>query len=361
MSVFRCSSWGCCLSAQATACATADGVVRYSHRKKRQKNRAKKLRQKAKRTAASATAAAGHTEEQDSEQDPSTSGNEASTPEDAQTANSDTDAGAQRLVLGHWNTRTLAHDLRAMLVWGGVDFEDRRYEVGPPPRYDKSEWTDAKEDLGLAFPNLPFLLDRAEDVAITQHQTILRYLARKLRLEGQGDAAAMADMASEATRAWLDAFFSLTYSSYLDYSNSKKQYLIETLPYHATRFEAILLRQEQATDGHTAPVAFLCGSDEGALTYADFFLFEVLEQHRLWSDSCLDKFPARTSTSRRCSKLFQSFLLAAIISVSAAAGGERSPTVCAADGAAVAREMLAGGPTRRLHAAPQQVLTVLQI
>ena len=28
---------------------------------------------------------------------------------------------------------------------GEVEFEDRRYEVGPPPDYDKSEWLNAKE------------------------------------------------------------------------------------------------------------------------------------------------------------------------------------------------------------------------
>ena len=34
------------------------------------------------------------------------------------------------LVLGYWDTRGLAHDLRAMLAHAGVAFEDRRYTVG---------------------------------------------------------------------------------------------------------------------------------------------------------------------------------------------------------------------------------------
>jgi glutathione S-transferase len=181
-----------------------------------------------------------------------------------------------------------------MLVWGNVDFEDRRYEVGPAPHYDKSEWIDAKEHLGLAFPNLPFLIDRANGIAITQHQSILRYLAQRLGLEGQGSAgAAMADMATEASREWLDAFCSLTYSSYLIYIQRKGQYLAETLPHHANRFETILLGQERAAEGGTTVPAFLCGVGESSLTYADFFLFEVLEQHRLWNPLCLQKFPAR--------------------------------------------------------------------
>jgi glutathione S-transferase len=244
-------------------------------RKKRQKNRAKKLRQKAKKTAASEPLAPVAAQ-------------------DGLIANVDGNETAQQLVLGYWNTRALAHDLRAMLVWGGVDFEDRRYEVGPAPLYDKSEWMDAKEGLGLAFPNLPFLVDRANGVAITQHQSILRYLAQRLGLEGKGaTGAAMADMASEASREWLDAFCSLTYASYLSYSQTKGPYLAETLPHHANRFETILLDQERAVQGGETVAVFLCGASECSLTYADFFLFEVLEQHRLWNPLCFEKFPAR--------------------------------------------------------------------
>ena len=52
------------------------------------------------------------------------------------------------MVLGYWNTRVLAHDLRMMLAVGGVQYEDRRYEVGPAPGYDKSQWLSQKERTG---------------------------------------------------------------------------------------------------------------------------------------------------------------------------------------------------------------------
>jgi glutathione S-transferase len=318
----------------AAAADVARVCLRPPRSKKRQKNRAKKLKQKAKKAAAASASddPIAEVEPEPSTQPPASAPAVAAESASSSASSSSADPSAaasgqqQQVVLGYWNTRALAHDLRAMLVWGGVEFEDRRYTVGPPPLYDKSDWYDVKEGLGLGpFPNLPFLLDpSAQGVAITQHQTILRYLARKLGLEGKNEAAVVAaDMASEAVREWLDAFCSLTYASYLSYSGSKGKYLAETLPHHARRFEACLLEQQnkqnkQNKQGQKNKKSqkgqqqqeeggvFLGGVGEAALTYADFFLFEVLEQHRLWNCTALEAFPARTSphvTSRRVSCL----------------------------------------------------------
>jgi hypothetical protein len=118
------------------------------------------------------------------------------------------------VVLGCWDTRELAHDIRAMLAYRGVVYEDRRYQVkaflcnrrctvpmttctwrwmegshadraarqvGGPPHYDQSQWTDEKEDLGLPFPTLPYLLVPGQQLRIAQHPTILRYLGSQVR------------------------------------------------------------------------------------------------------------------------------------------------------------------------------------
>ena len=42
-----------------------------------------------------------------------------------------------RPVLGYWNTRALAEPIRLLLHYAGVSFEDKRYELGAPPDYDK--------------------------------------------------------------------------------------------------------------------------------------------------------------------------------------------------------------------------------
>ena len=48
----------------------------------------------------------------------------------------------------------LAQPIRLMLEYLGVEYEDKRYPVGPAPDYDKTEWWHDKENLGLDFPNV---------------------------------------------------------------------------------------------------------------------------------------------------------------------------------------------------------------
>ena len=40
-----------------------------------------------------------------------------------------------------------------------VDYENVTYECGDAPDFDKSCWLDVKFNLGLEFPNLPYLVD----------------------------------------------------------------------------------------------------------------------------------------------------------------------------------------------------------
>lgn len=51
------------------------------------------------------------------------------------------------------------------------------YEVGPPPLYDKSGWLDDKFNLGLDFPNLPYLIDG--QVKLTEYEAIMQYICNK--------------------------------------------------------------------------------------------------------------------------------------------------------------------------------------
>ena len=248
--------------AEALSADAASGADVEAAAKKRAKNRAKKLKQKAKKEEADAAAAFLAS----SEQKATTAGSRAADDDDAgdeQIAEREpepaagngggvSESGGGGIVLGYWNTRALAQDLRAMLIYKGVSFEDRRYAVGPPPLYDKSHWYDDKETLGLAFPNLPFLLDADAGVKISQHQTIQKYLGRKLGLTGGGTVGAelTADMATEAATEWSTAFCGLTYSSYVEYSGRKDDYVLTTLPYHAKRFEAILSAQPTGSLSH---------------------------------------------------------------------------------------------------------------
>ncbi|KAH7976274.1 hypothetical protein HPB52_010443 [Rhipicephalus sanguineus] len=88
-------------------------------------------------------------------------------------------------ILGYWDIRGLAQPIRNMLVYQGVEFEDKRYVFGPEPDFDGEEWLSEKSTLGLRFPNLPYYMD--DDVKITQSLAILRYLARKHELAAKDE------------------------------------------------------------------------------------------------------------------------------------------------------------------------------
>jgi len=82
--------------------------------------------------------------------------------------------------LGYWKIRGLVEASRMMLKYAAQDFEDVVYESGDAPDFDKSCWFDVKFNLGLDFPNLPYLMDG--DVKLTQTIPIMHYLATKVGL-----------------------------------------------------------------------------------------------------------------------------------------------------------------------------------
>jgi glutathione S-transferase len=44
--------------------------------------------------------------------------------------------------------------IRLLLAHAGVEYEDKRYNFGPAPDYDGTEWLNDKFNLGLDFPNV---------------------------------------------------------------------------------------------------------------------------------------------------------------------------------------------------------------
>ena len=46
-----------------------------------------------------------------------------------------------------------------MFAYLNIEYEDKMYDVGAAPDYDRSSWTSVKETLGIDYPNLPYLID----------------------------------------------------------------------------------------------------------------------------------------------------------------------------------------------------------
>jgi len=83
--------------------------------------------------------------------------------------------------LGYWGIRGLGQIPRLLLNYSGVEFENCTYTV--PDKWFK----DDKPNLGLHFPNLPYLID--DDYNITESQAIQRYICSKWKPELLGKNA----------------------------------------------------------------------------------------------------------------------------------------------------------------------------
>lgn len=69
-------------------------------------------------------------------------------------------------VLGYWNIRGFASPIRNLLHYNEVEFEDKRYTIGPAPEYNIAGWLAVKFTLGLDFPNVPYYIDG--DIKLSQ-------------------------------------------------------------------------------------------------------------------------------------------------------------------------------------------------
>lgn len=175
--------------------------------------------------------------------------------------------------LGYWAIRGLAQPIRLMLEYTGTEFEDKKYECGPAPDYDKSCWFDVKPNfkaMGLHFPNLPYYIDG--DIKISQSNAIMRYIGRKNDLCGKTEAEkAMVDVMADQVMDFRNGFVRLCY---MDFDN-KDQYLKD--------LDAKLEAFSQALGDNP----WFAGQN---LTFPDFHMYEMLDQHKQLAPESIAKY-----------------------------------------------------------------------
>ncbi len=76
----------------------------------------------------------------------------------------------QKKILIQTCTFQLGQPIRLLLVYNGIDFDEKRYDL-------PEEWAEKKFTLGLDFPNLPYYIEGS--TKLTQSAAILKFLARK--------------------------------------------------------------------------------------------------------------------------------------------------------------------------------------
>jgi len=189
------------------------------------------------------------------------------------------------VTLAYWDIRGLAQPIRMMLEYSGIEYEDKKYSCGPAPDFDRSSWFSVKNSLGLDFPNLPYYKDG--DVAISQTNAIMKHIARNNNLAGTTiKEQALADMAADQVMDMRNGFVRLCYNP--KYEDMKAGY-IESLP---TTLKAL--------SDFLGTKSWLAGE---SLTYPDFHLYEMLDQHKEFKSDCLKGFPNLEAFCDRFEKL----------------------------------------------------------
>jgi glutathione S-transferase len=75
------------------------------------------------------------------------------------------------LILGYWGIRGLAQQIRLVLSYFGLPFEDKVYA-------DRQQWFEQdKKNIGFAFPNIPYLIDG--QFKLTESSAIQKYVINR--------------------------------------------------------------------------------------------------------------------------------------------------------------------------------------
>jgi len=192
-----------------------------------------------------------------------------------------------KIVFAYWAIRGLGQPGRLLLEYAGFPYVDKRYSVGPAPEFSREEWLKEKFNLGLDFPNLPYLIDG--DIKITQSNACYRYIANKAGLYGKTDKdRAYVDMLADQVMDFRNAVVRVCYSQD---EAVYQHYINEALPQHLANFEKFL------SNGNKT---WLIGD---SLTFPDFHLYELLDQNATLFQGSLDKYPALIAYTKRFAEL----------------------------------------------------------
>ncbi|XP_070575643.1 glutathione S-transferase Mu 1-like [Ptychodera flava] len=176
------------------------------------------------------------------------------------------------VLLGYWKVRGVAQPIRYILEYAGIEYEEKLYEQGPAPDYSRDDWLKEKYNLGLTFPNVPYLFDG--DIKLTETNVIIRYLSSKANLLGTSeDERRRADLANEVARDIR------TRMGVAAYNPNWEEFKPDLLKYADEMFQSFsdFLDENEWFAGQN-------------LTYADFVMYELFYQFLKVDTSLLDKY-----------------------------------------------------------------------
>jgi len=175
-------------------------------------------------------------------------------------------------VLGYWKIRGYVQRIRLLLAYTGEKYDEKLYTCGPAPDYARPEWLSDKVSLGLDFPNLPYYIDG--DVKISQSAAIIRYLARKHKLEGKTEEERVrVDMFEHHLYDLHSNWAQLCYNP--NFSKCKDEY-ISKIPEVMKQISEFLGKRK-----------YFAGD---SITLVDFIAYEYMSQQQVLTPDCLKAF-----------------------------------------------------------------------
>ena len=183
------------------------------------------------------------------------------------------EAANSKPTLGYWAIRGLASQIRYQMVYLGVDYNEDIYEQGDAPEFSRAQWFDVKNSLGLAFPNLPYMLDG--DMKVTETLAIMKYICNKNGPELLGKDSQQVGKVEMVA------------------SNISELKGAVTMPCYTVGDKSTitteLLKKVVPIINFLGEKPFLCGDN---VTYPDFIFFELCDLMQFISDGQLfERFP----------------------------------------------------------------------
>jgi len=171
--------------------------------------------------------------------------------------------------IGYWPIRGIINPTRLLLEHVGEQYEFKDWATTQPG------WFEQKYQLGLPFPNLPYVIDG--NVKLTQSGAIIRYLARKHGLVATTEEEQQRqDLVDGVVNDLRNGWSTLCYRS-ADFETDKVAYRKDRLTPVLAEFDKWFAKNE-----------YVVGSK---LTFGDFNVFESIDGHSKLFPDLLDEHP----------------------------------------------------------------------
>jgi glutathione S-transferase len=175
--------------------------------------------------------------------------------------------------LGYWAIRGLAQPIRFLLAYAKVPFSEVRIGLnqnGSISADESADWESHKHTLGLAFPNLPYLIDKSgpTEIRLTQSNAMLRYLARRFDFYGDSEAEQISiDILQDEAYDFRNCIVEVSYTLGDGYPAAFAEFAATAIPRYLDGFESYLAKEENGS--------YFVGK---RISLADFVLYELIWQ-----------------------------------------------------------------------------------